>query len=488
MTTLMKLPEGFNPAYAPQPMNAGPRPNPYQVQPGGDGFMANGGAAFSAPTFSAPTLSMPDAMAMPQARMMQNGGQSAVLPPQMMQNRMAQNKAGTAAQTTNTSGDGGNWYDGLVPTSPTDDSGGWGGFGNFFSGLGEWLSGNSDAITGIGSITGALMNANETRQLGTGIQAYLDSLGQQLNTDSQFQGYGVTTGAGQPVSTVGYDDDGKFNLNLGVGPNADLMLKANTAMGNLTGVDGLLAQAAGMRGGQSNVDYAANAATAMQKSLADPSARQQEVYNQMMAVQNPELNRMQAEQQAAEYARGRGGIRGSQYGGTAEDAAMARARAQASNEAMMGAMQQTNAEREQFGNMAAQYAGAGNQAVNAYTGLGSMLGNLAGQQGTIAGQQAALAYLPMQQQMALMGLGQSNADMAQTGQLTGLDYMTQLALGGTNANMQAQHSANQLTGNIYDTLLSNIGGAQGSDGGSSSGLLGAFGSGFEWLGSLFGDD
>jgi hypothetical protein len=64
--------------------------------------------------------------------------------------------------------------------------------------------------------------------------------------------------------------------------------------------------------------------------------------------------------------------------------------------------------------------------------------------------------------------------------------MSQLALGGANANMQAQHSANQLTGNLYDTLLSNIGGAQGSDGGSASGLLGAFGNGFDWLTDLLG--
>jgi hypothetical protein len=115
-----------------------------------------------------------------------------------------------------------------------------------------------------------------------------------------------------------------------------------------------------------------------------------------------------------------------------------------------------------------------------------MLGQLAGQMGAYGNQAAQAAYLPMQQQMALMGLGQSNADMAQTGQLTGLDYMSQLALGGTNANMQAQHSANQLTGNLYDTLLSNIGGAQGSDGGSASGLLGGIGNGLDWLTKFLG--
>ena len=52
-----------------------------------------------------------------------------------------------------------------------------------------------------------------------------------------------------------------------------------------------------------------------------------------MAIQNPELDRQQAAQQARKYAMGQGGIGGSAYGGTAEDAAMAKARAQASNQA-----------------------------------------------------------------------------------------------------------------------------------------------------------
>ena len=298
------------------------------------------------------------------------------------------------------------------------------------------------------------MNANDTRQLGVGIQSYLDSLGQQLNTDSQFQGYGVTTGLGN--SSAGYNESGEFVTDLGM---TDRYANYNWGPGGkpagyVAGMNGLAQQAA-------NSAYTAASDMAAQAgmSVAD---RQNSIYNDIMATQNPELNRMQAEQQAAEYARGRGGIRGSQYGGTAEDAAMARARAMASNDAAFRAREMANNER-------------------------GMLGQLAGQMGAYGNQAAQAAYLPMQQQMAMLGIGQKDADMAQTGQLTGLDYMTQLALGGTNANMQAQHSANQLTGNIYDTLLSNIGGAQGSDGGSSSGLLGAFGSGFEWLGSLFGD-
>jgi len=312
-----------------------------------------------------------------------------------------------------------------------------GGFGDFFGGIGEWLNNNAGTITGIGSIAGALNNANDTRDLGVGIQAYLDSLGGQLNANSQFQGYGVTTGLGNGNAGASLNEDGSLNVNLGL----DDPQYANA---------------------QNAADAAYGAAQNFATQAAVPvGERQDDIYQSIMATQNPELNRMQAEQQAMEYARGRGGVRGSQYGGTAEDAAMARARAQAANQAAFQAREMANNERGMLGQLAGQFGNYGNQSLQA-------------------------SYLPMNQQIAAMGLGQQNADMAQTGQLTGLDYMAQLALGGTNANMQAQHSANQLTGNIYDTILSNIGGAQGSDGGSASGLLGGLGGGLDWLAEALG--
>ena len=280
-----------------------------------------------------------------------------------------------------------------------------------------------------GSIYGALDNANDTRDMGNQIQTYLDQMGTSLDTNAQFQGYGVTSGLGS--STVG--TDGSVNLGVGQYGNA-----------------------------QNAADAAYGAATNFANQAAIPvGQRQDDIYQSIMATQNPELNRMQAEQQAAEYARGRGGVRGSQYGGTAEDAAMARARAQASNQAAFQAREMANTERGMLGQLAGQFGGYGNQSLQA-------------------------SYLPMQQQMALLGLGQQNSDMAQTGQLTGLDYMAQLGLGGANANINAMHSANQLTGNLYNALLSNIGGVQGENGSAGSGLLGAVGGAIGSVQDFFG--
>lgn len=294
---------------------------------------------------------------------------------------------------------------------------------------GEYLGKNFGTLTNLAAsgatIAGALNNADNTRALGNQIQNYMGQLGNDLNTGSQFQGYGVTSGLGS--STVGAD--GGINLGLGQYANA-----------------------------QNAADAAYGAAQNFANQAAIPVGQaQNDIYNSIMATQNPELNRMQAQQQANEYAMGRGGVRGSAYGGTAEDAAMARARAQASNDAAFRAREMANQERGMLGQLAGQFGQYGNQSLQA-------------------------SYLPMDVQMKLLNQAQGTGTMSQTGQLTGQDYLAQLGLGGANANINAQHSANQLTGNLYNALLSNLGGTQGSNGSAGSGLLGGIG------GALFGED
>ena len=182
------------------------------------------------------------------------------------------------------------------------------GFFDFLGGLGDLISDNAGTLAGIGSIAGALDNAGDIRDLGYGVQEHLQNMGNQLNTGSQFQGYGVTSGLG--TTTVGANG----GINLGVNPDK---LLGGYSDANMTGSQGAFNQA--MLGNY--MDTAAQQATA--KSLADPSKRQSEIFDQLMAIQNPMLDRQQAQQQANEYAAGEGGVRGSAYGGTAEDAAMA---------------------------------------------------------------------------------------------------------------------------------------------------------------------
>ena len=437
---------------------------------------------------------------------------------------------------------------------------------SFFGFLGDY----GGAITGIGSIAGAVSEANQLSNLGNNVQKSLTQLGQELQTGSQFQGYGVSSGLGS--STVGTDGA----INLGVDQN---MNQANAGQLGLGGGLDYMNQAAALDGGQSAMDwnaaaqnpiglanginpnqggfgqtsqnmlaqsnrlnpttgtYGAASQDAMRRSLADPSHRQQEIFGQLMAIQNPELNRQQASQMAQEHAMGRGGVMGSQYGGTSVDAAMARARTQAGNEAAFQSMQQADAERKMFGDMASQYGQVSNQNYanmsnqqsalnnaasqfgqignqnysimadreNAFNQLGTQLGQLGnqtnanandrmgmlGQLGSSLGQlgieQSQLSYLPMEMQMKLLDMGRTNAELSQSGQHTGLGYLAQLGLGGSTANLNAQQIGSQMTGNLYNSILSNAGGATSEDG-SVSGIGGLLSGGMGLLDQLFGGD
>ena len=366
---------------------------------------------------------------------------------------------------------------GMNPNNSPIAGGGSSFFGDVLGGLGGWLGENASGLASVGSIDGALNNPSDIRDLGYAQQQYLEGMGQNLNQNTAFQGYGVTSGTGDNQISGGVTVDpntGQAMTNLGIGVNQDMYNNGQSnVQGGMAGISNY--------GGQTPINYSPQTQQAMDMSLADPSQRQGEIFNQLMAMQNPMLDAQQAQQQAREHAMGRGGVMGSAYGGTAEDAAMAKARAQAANEASLGAMKQADAERTMFGQMGAAYGQLGNQAMA--TG-----GDLSAKLAQMGMDQQKMAYLPMQMQMELMGLGQANSSMQQTGQLTGQDYLAQLGLGGVNANINAQKVSSELMGNLYNSVLSNLGGASGSEGDSVSGiggLLSSIGGGLDSIIDLF---
>ena len=327
----------------------------------------------------------------------------------------------------------------------------------------------------IGSVYGALDNAKNISNQGNEIQNSLNTMGQTAANNSAFQGYGVTSNLGS--SSVGADG----SVNLGVGQNQGFSNGGqnmfNQATNSFNAAGGLAQSGAGANDLQNQGAFYLNQAgngmyghagaafqqaqqgldgnqagmlgasqQAMSNAMQSTAGRERDIYNRTMAMQNPALDAAQAQQQAREYAMGRGGVMGSQFGGTAEDAAMAKARAQAGNQAAFGAMQQAQAEQLQQANIANGFNQAG-------------MANYEG------------SFMPMQQQMALMQLAGADADRAQTGQLTGQGYLTQLGLGGAQTNINAQNVAAQLKGNLYDSILDNLGGSS-TSGGGMSGIVG----------------
>ena len=280
------------------------------------------------------------------------------------------------------------------------------------------MAGLFSLLGGLGSIAGGLDIADDIRASGAAAAGQMGDLAGQLQEDTAFKGYGVTTGLG--TSTVGADGSTDF----GVGQDQGMM----DASGN----------------------YMNASQAAMQNAMGDNSAREQEIYNKAMAMQNPMLDAQQASQQAREFAQGRGGIRGSQFGGTAEDAAMARARAQASNQASFQAMGQSQQEMMNQAQMANMFGGMGQNA------FGS-------------------SFMPMQQQANMMQVGQNNANMAQTGQITGANLGAQLGLGG----IQSQVNADMAAANMYTGLFGSGMTALGGLGNADEGFFKTIGSWFK---------
>jgi hypothetical protein len=196
-------------------------------------------------------------------------------------------------------------------------------------------------------------------------------------------------------------------------------------------------------------------------------------------MQQTGLDQQRAQQQAREFAMGRGGVRGSQFGGTAEDAAMAKAQAQAQNAASFQAMGQAQTEMMNQGQLASQYGqlgqGAaglqgqlgnmqgqlGNQQAQLAQGAGGLMANVAQGQGQLGNQMYQNSFMPMQQQLNAMQVAQGNANMAQTGQLTGTGYGAQLGLGGIQSQVNADKTAAELYGNLFGSGMQAIGSAGG---------------------------
>ncbi len=287
---------------------------------------------------------------------------------------------------------------------------------------GSTIGGLFNAAGQIGSVYNALDYADKTSELGANMQKTLNTMGTNAANNSEFQGYGVTSTLGN--TTVASDG----SVNQGVGQDQYYQ--------------------------SGGYDYGNASNHLMQQSMVGPEAAQQQIYNQMMGIQNPMLNMQQAQGQAREYAMGRGGLRGSAYGGTAEDAAMARARVQASNEAAFAARDQALAEQMQQAKLSETF-------------------------GRMRMDMNKLSYLPITTQNALLQLAGADADRAQTGQLTGQGYLTQLGVAGAEANLRAQNIANQTRASLYDSILDNMGGQQNAAGTAVNGIVGL-------LGSIFG--
>jgi len=438
------------------------------------------------------------------------------------------------------------------------------------------------AITGAAS----LAMAGDITTTGANLNDELQGMADEAATNTAFTGYGVKTGLSPTETTIAADgsiesavgpdsklrtaggnaivngktgmqnamtglasagtnaNTGRFDTAMG---NAAMMTGLSSGNGNVGRFDTAMGNAAAMNAYSSNNPNAAGAGgmlqgamgglagqqagalgasqQAMNNSMQDNGAREQEIYGRMMAAQQPGMDRARAGMEARAQAQGRGGISGSQYGGSGEQHAQSRAEAEARNSAMMGAMNQSQTEMMNQGQLSNMYGQMGQGAAGMQGNLANMYANVGAQNAQIGQGATALAYQganqiqqagiqnaqvgqgaaalayqganqlqnagiqnaqlgqgaygqmgnigaqmmnagtnaynaqygDMNAELGYLGAGATNADMSQTGQITGANLGAQLDLGGAQIEMNANKAASELYGNMFGAMAAPLG-------------------------------
>ena len=162
------------------------------------------------------------------------------------------------------------------------------------------------------------------------------------------------------------------------------------------------------------------------------------------------------------------------FGGSPEQFAMEKARAEAMNQASLASIGQAQAQREADLAAATGMFGLGSQASFLPSGLqGAELGNIRASMG--------LGYMPEQQLLGALTPAINLADLSSTAQRQGAGYLAEASMAGLGENLAAQRSRAEGLAGLYGQLL----GAQGQTAAAATGTAGNASNGlFDLIGRL----
>lgn len=307
---------------------------------------------------------------------------------------------------------------------------------------------------------------------------------------TQFQPFTVTTGVG----SAAVDPQGGFQTTLSpeqLALQQTLFGGAGALAGQATSpYDPVYEQLANQAyGGVSGLMSQAQQA-AMDAGAMDRRAREDQVYGQLRALQSPEEERQRLALENRLASQGRLGTRTSQFGGTPEQLAMAKAQSEAQNQAALMAMQQSGAEQQQALQRAAGLQGL----TSGMFGLGTTARTTPRQlQGmdlqNLAGMMSA-GYAPDAQLLNALGVGTNLSQLAGVGQRAGASLFGEAELSGQQAQLEAQQRSAELERDMFKSLA----GLASSKNQAGAGLFGQLASGVgldkfageSWYDWLFG--
>ncbi len=299
-------------------------------------------------------------------------------------------------------------------TSTTEESSG--GFLDVLGDLGSFLAQPDVLLPGVvgGLLTGEAYGrlSDIGRQARTGAEELAATQLEQ----TQFRPFTVTTATGAGMGTR-VTPEGGIETTMGLSPE-EVALQQQL----MGGAGGFFGQAVQPR-----------------------EDREQAIFERMRRAQRPEEERQRLALEERLAAQGRLGVSSAAYGGaTPEMLAMATAQEEARNRAMLGAMQQAQAEQMQQATLGQAFLGAG--------------------------------YVPQQQLMAATQPAQQLAALQQQAQLQGAGLFGEATMSGLEAQLVAEQARANLLGQTGAGLLS---GALTPRSTGNSSLISA-------LGSIFG--
>ena len=302
--------------------------------------------------------------------------------------------------------------------------------------------------------------------IGQGLAEGAREVGQEAQAASQFRPFTVTTGFGGVSATP----EGGFVTTLSPEQQARQQALSGITGSLLTGFTGAgVPDVSGIQ--QQALGGVTGALTAAQAPMA---TREADVYERIRAAQRPEEERQRIALQEQLQAQGRTGLRTAQFGGSPEQLALEKARAEAQNTAALAAMQQAGVEQQQDLAAAQGMFGLGQQAAVMPSQLqAAQLANI--------GAGLGLEYAPEQQLLSTLTPATNLSNLVGLGSRQGADILSRTQMSALEDIIQAELAKNQALSQVYSSALG-AGGQAAATQGTSGMLSDIFGD--ETLGSL----
>ena len=285
-------------------------------------------------------------------------------------------------------------YGSDVLSAGVGSSGGGSSFLDMLGGLGSYLNQPEVLLPGVvgGLLTGQAYN--RLSDIGQQARTGAEALAAQQMEQTQFRPFTVTTATGAGMGTQ-VTPEGGIETTMGLSPQEQMLQQQ------------LLGGAGGFFG----------------QAQTPTQAREQAIFERMRRTQRPEEERQRLALEERMAAQGRLGLSSAAYGGaTPELLAMSTAQEEARNRAMLGAMQQAQAEQMQQAQLGQAFLGAG--------------------------------YVPQQQLMAATQPAQQLAALQQQAQLQGAGLFGEATMSGLEAQLIAEQARANLLGQTGTGLLS----------------------------------